>query len=100
MTNESMQKVNIPAQAMAKEALELLEGRRAVVSQADRNIATTLVRLAETLAYGSPRTPQRSFHHGEDDPTGLPSEAQLQREREEALRLLSPSQKRALGLPG
>ncbi len=96
MTNEN----NIALKAMAKETLELLEGRRAVVSQADRTIATTLVRLAETLAYGAPRTPQRSFHHGEDDPTGLPSTLQQEAERDAALALLSPSQKRALGFPG
>jgi len=96
MTNEN----NTALKAMAKEALELLEGRRAVVSQADRNIATTLVRLAETLAYSSPRTPQRSFHHDEHDPTGLPSTAQQEAERNAALAKLTPSEKRALGLPG
>jgi len=90
---DNVQKVNVAAIAMVKEALELIEGRRAVVSQADRNIATTLV-------YGSPRTPQRSHHHGIDDPTGLPSLEQQQAERDAALALLSPSQKRALGFPG
>ena len=96
MTHEN----NIALKAMAKEALELLEGRRAVVSQADRNIATTLVRLAEALAYGSPKTPQRSFHHDEHDPTGLPSTLQQEAERNAALAKLTPSEKRALGLPG
>ena len=96
MINEN----NVTLKAMAKEALGLLEGRRAVVSQADRNIATTLVRLAETIAYGSPRTPQRSFHHGEDDPTGLPSTAQQEDERNAALAKLTPSEKRALELTG
>jgi hypothetical protein len=99
MTDKNLDN-NVAMQAMAKEAKELLEGRHAVVSQADRSIATVLVRALEVIAYGAPRTPQRSRHHGEDDPTGLPSEAQLQREREEALALLSPSQKRALGFPG
>ncbi len=97
---DNVQKVNVAAIAMVKEALELIEGRRAVVSQADRNIATTLVRLAEYVVYGSPRTPQRSHHHGIDDPTGLPSLEQQQAERDAALALLSPSQKRALGFPG
>ena len=96
MTTEN----NVALKAMAKEALELLEGRRAVVSQADRNIATTLVRLAETMAYGVPRTPQRSHHHGVDDESGLPSLEQQRIERENALAKLSPSEKRALGLPG
>ncbi len=97
MTNEN----NIVAlKARAKEAIELLEGRHQVVSQADRNIATVLVRLTETLAYGEPRTPQRSHHHGEDDPTGLPSTAQQEAERNAALAKLTPSEKRALGLPG
>jgi len=96
MTHEN----NIALKAMAKEALELLEGRRAVVSQADRNIATTLVRLAEALAYGSPKTPQRSFHHDEHDPTGLPSPLQQEAERNAALAKLTPSEKRALRLPG
>jgi len=91
---------NVALKAMAKEAYELLDGRHAVVSQADRNIATVLVRLAETMAYGVPRTPQRSRHHGEDDPTGLPSALQQEAERNAALAKLTPSEKRALGLPG
>jgi len=96
MTNEN----NVALKAMVKEALELIEGRRAVVSQADRNIATTLVRLAETVAYGSPKTPQRSHHHDAEDSSGLPSADQQEAERNAVLATLTPSQKRALGYPG
>jgi hypothetical protein len=96
MTNEN----NIlPLKAMAKEALDLLNSRF-VVSEANKEITTTMVRLAEAVAYGSPRTPKRVHHHGIDDESGLPSLEQQRVERENALAKLSPSEKRALGLPG
>ena len=84
--------------AMCREIEQLRTGRF-VVSEANKEIVTTLLRAFETLAYGKPRTPTRLHHHGEDDPTGLPT-AQVDAAREAALAKLSPSDKRALGLPG
>ncbi len=99
--NSDIMALKVALVAMSKEiAEELLSGRHAVVSQADRNIATALARLAETLAYGTPRTPKRAHHHGVDDPTGLPSTLQQEAERNAALAKLTPSEKRALGFPG
>lgn len=95
MTNEN----NIALKAMAKEVLDLLNSRF-VVSEANKEIVTTMVRFAEAVAYGAPKTPKRAHHHGVEDEAGLPFTMQQQSERDAALAKLSPSEKRALGLPG
>jgi hypothetical protein len=82
-------------EAMCKELTDLLNSRF-VVSEANKEIVTALCRLAETVAYGTPRTPKRVHHHGEDDPLGLPPNAGMT--RAEAVAMLTPEQKRALGL--
>lgn len=90
---------NNAAKTMAKEALELLNSRF-VVSEANKEIMTVVTRLAEAVAYGSPRTPKRVHHHDAGDPSGLSPAQQQEAERNAVLATLTPSQKRALGFPG